>query len=43
MARGMESSLVQAEAWMERALAACLVLGLDTANTPLLKGDGDTG
>ena len=29
---------------MERALAACmLVLGLDTANTQLVKGDDDTG
>lgn len=39
----MESSLVQAEAWMERASAACLVLGPDTANTQLSKGDNNTG
>ena len=44
MVRGIDSSLVQAEAWMESALAACmLVLGLVTANTQLLKGDDDTG
>lgn len=44
MVRGIESSLVQVEAWMERALAACmLVLVPDTANTQLLKGDDDTG